>query len=60
MNKHLTKQCHVMNNQTLKINLGASRESQKLQGFFDGRFVGRVQDSKKNYSRKTKHKNITN
>ncbi len=46
-----------MTNQTLKINLGASRESQKQQGFFDGRFVSRVEQSKKSYTRKTKHKN---
>lgn len=46
-----------MNNQTLKINLGASRESQKQQGFFDGRFVARTEQSKKTYTRKNKHKN---
>ena len=57
MKLHLNKQCHVMTNQTLKINLGASRESQKQQGFFDGRFVSRVEQSKKSYTRKTKHKN---
>ena len=42
-----------------QIRLGASRESQKQQGFFDGRFVARVQESKKTYTRKQKHKNIT-
>lgn len=57
MKLHLNKPCHVMNTQTLKINLGASRESQKQQGYFDGRFVGRVEQSKKTYTRKTKHKN---
>ena len=41
-----------------KINLGCSRESQKKQGFFDGRFVARVQESKKTYTRKQKHKNL--
>ena len=46
-----------MNNQTLKINLSASRESQKQQGYFDGRFVSRVEQSKKTYTRKSKHKN---
>ena len=39
-----------------QIRLGASRESQKQQGFFDGRFVARVQESKKTYTRKQKHK----
>jgi hypothetical protein len=39
-----------------KIRLGASRESQKAQGFFDGRFIARAQASKKVYTRKTKHK----
>lgn len=39
-----------------KIRLGASRESQKSQGFFDGRFIARAQTSKKVYTRKTKHK----
>ncbi len=45
-----------MNNQTLKINLAASRESQRQQGYFDGRFVPRVEQSKKTYTRKHKHK----
>lgn len=40
-----------------KIRLTASRESQKSQGFFDGRFVARVEESKKNYKRKPKHPN---
>jgi hypothetical protein len=33
------------------------RESQKKQGFFDGRFVQRSEKDKTKYSRKTKHKN---
>ncbi len=45
-----------MNNQILKINLGATRDSQKQQGFFDGRFVSRTEQSKRTYTRKTKHK----
>ena len=45
-----------MNNQILKINLGASRESQRQQGYFDGRFVERAEQSKKIYTRKNKHK----
>lgn len=40
-----------------KICLAASRESQKQQGYFDGRFVERSIPSKKNYTRKPKHKN---
>ena len=40
-----------------KIRLGASRESQKEQGFFDGRFVARSEESKKKYKRKPKHPN---
>ena len=44
---------------THKIRLAASRESQKQQGYFDGRFVARSIPSKKNYSRKPKHKNQT-
>ena len=38
-----------------KIRLAASRESQKSQGFFDGRFVERSEESKKSYKRKPKH-----
>jgi hypothetical protein len=40
-----------------KIRLAASRESQKEQGFFDGRFVERSEESKKKYKRKPKHPN---
>jgi hypothetical protein len=32
------------------------RESRKEQGFFDGRFRHRVETTKKQYSRKIKHK----
>jgi hypothetical protein len=39
----------------LAIHLAASRESQKSQGYFDGRFVQRSEESKKKYNRKTKH-----
>ncbi len=45
-----------MNNRILKINLGATRESQRQQGYFDGRFVERAEQSKKTYTRKQKHK----
>jgi hypothetical protein len=40
-----------------QIRLAASRESQREQGYFDGRFVARAIPSKKNYSRKQKHPN---
>jgi len=46
-----------MNPKLLKINLGATRESQRQQGYFDGRFVERTIASKRNYTRKQKHKN---
>jgi hypothetical protein len=38
-----------------KICLAASRESQKKQGYFDGRFVQRAIPSDKLYTRKLKH-----
>jgi hypothetical protein len=44
-----------MRAESLKINLGASRKSQLEQGYFDGRFVQRYQQSKKVYTRKQKH-----
>jgi stalled ribosome alternative rescue factor ArfA len=47
----------VMKSSTVKMNLGVTRESQKEQGFFDGRFVARVEKSKKAYTRKEKYKN---
>lgn len=34
------------------------REERKEAGFFDGRFKPRVQDSKKKYSRKAKHRGL--
>ena len=46
-----------MKKETIKINLGATRESQKQQGYFDGRFVARTMPSKKQYTRKKKHRN---
>jgi hypothetical protein len=42
---------------TIKMNVGATRNSQKEQGFFDGRFVSRTEKSKKDYIRTQKHKN---
>jgi hypothetical protein len=46
----------ITKEQLLKIESGRVREDKKSQGFFDGRFVTRVQDTKKKYSRKEKHK----
>jgi hypothetical protein len=46
-----------MKKETIKINLTATRESQKQQGYFDGRFVARTIPSKKTYTRKKKHRN---
>jgi hypothetical protein len=40
-----------------RIRLAASRLSQKAQGYFDGRFVERSEESKKSYKRKPKHPN---
>lgn len=45
-----------MKTSTIKMNVGVTREYQKEQGFFDGRFVSRSEESKKLYKRKTKHK----
>jgi len=45
-----------MKTTTIKINIGATRKKQIKDGFFDGRFVSRIQKSKKDYTRKTKHK----
>jgi hypothetical protein len=45
-----------MKTTTIKINIGATRKKQILDGFFDGRFVSRSEKSKKTYTRKTKHK----
>ena len=46
----------ISTEQIRKIRLGNVREDQKSQGFFDGRFVSRTEESKKKYSRKDKHK----
>ena len=40
-----------------QLRMGVVREYRKAQGFFDGRYVSRVQDTKKKYNRKRKHKN---
>jgi len=46
-----------MNEKLHKIKQGVIRKYQKLQGYFDGRFVERSEKDKKKYTRKTKHKN---
>ena len=38
-----------------KMTVGNQRENQVEQGFFDGRFVQRAEESKKVYKRKEKH-----
>ena len=38
-----------------KMTVGKQREQQVEQGFFDGRFVQRAEESKKTYNRKEKH-----
>ena len=38
-----------------KMTVGKQREKQVEQGFFDGRFVQRAEESKKVYKRKEKH-----
>ncbi len=43
--------------ETIKLNVGITRELQKEQGYFDGRFVPRTDKFKKLYTRKRKHKN---
>ena len=40
-----------------KMKLGVTRENQKEQGYFDGRFVERSEKLKNKYNRKPKHKN---
>ena len=46
-----------MKRSTIKMNIGVTRELQKQQGYFDGRFVERTIQSKKQYTRKQKHRN---
>jgi len=46
-----------MKQETIKANIAVVREFQKEQGYFDGRFVARIDRSKKLYTRKRKHKN---
>ena len=43
-------------NQVHQLIVGKQRENQVAQGFFDGRFVERTEESKKNYKRNVKHK----
>ena len=43
-------------NQVHQLIVGKQRENQVTQGFFDGRFVERSEESKKVYKRNLKHK----
>lgn len=40
-----------------KARIGATREKQKKDGFFDGRFVEKSEELKTKYKRIKKHKN---
>ena len=40
-----------------KERIGVTREKQKEEGYFDGRFVEKTKKLKKAYKRKPKHKN---
>ena len=53
---YINQKIEKMRIETIKVNVGATRNSQKEQGFFDGRFVSRTEKSKKDYDRKQKHK----
>ena len=54
---YINQKLEKMRIETIKVNVGATRNSQKEQGYFDGRFVSRTEKSKKDYDRKSKHKN---
>lgn len=54
---YVNQKIEKMKISTIKMNVGATRNSQKEQGFFDGRFVSRTEKSKKDYDRNRKHKN---
>lgn len=47
-------------NQVHQLIVGKQRENQIAQGFFDGRFVERSEESKKVYKRNSKHKKEEN
>ena len=47
-------------NQVHQLIVGKQRENQVAQGFFDGRFVERAEESKKVYKRSVKHKKEEN
>ena len=53
----LTMKSKKINKNTLhKLRLSAQREIQKAEGFFDGRFVERKEESAKKYKRNLKHR----
>ena len=41
---------------TIKMNVGVTRQKQIEEGFFDGRFKHKIETPKNIYNRKTKHK----
>jgi hypothetical protein len=50
------KSKNLSKNKLHKMRLAAQREKQKTDGFFDGRFIQRTEESAKKYKRKQKHK----
>ena len=46
----------ITKEQINKLKAGSVRKDKKAQGFFDGRFVTRTEESKKVYNRTKKHK----
>ncbi|MDB4710299.1 hypothetical protein OAF16_01060 [Flavobacteriales bacterium] len=50
----------ISKNKMHLLKMGVVRAYRKEQGYFDGRYVSRVQEGKKMYSRKNKHKNKEN
>jgi hypothetical protein len=50
------KSKNLSRNKLHKMRLAVQREKQKTEGFFDGRFVQRTEESAKKYKRKQKHK----
>lgn len=55
---NIMKQRNNGTSQMHNLRLSQQRAAQKEQGFFDGRFVSRSEDSARTYSRKQKHKNF--
>jgi hypothetical protein len=60
LKRKIVKSKKSSQNKLHKLRLLNQREIQKSQGFFDGRFVERKEDSLKKYKRNPKHKNKEN